>query len=338
MARETKTLRMKLLEVQLLNLMEVCLISYVRRENKMSMKLVSIVIPTYSRPVTLERAINSVLNQTYPYIEIIVVDDNNPNTPERAETEEVMEGYSKNETIKYIQHEFNKNGSAARNTGYRHSNGNYLMFLDDDDEFLPNKIELQLNCLESRDESWGACYTKYKRLINGKLESISAENIEGNIYFEELCRNLFISAGSNLMIRREAFEEIHGFDESFLRNQDIEFLVRLAKKYKVAFVDEFGLLKHGHAESRDFDLSKITEHYLNSFSNHIDELSEKQRGIFYKHINLQLFRYWIINRKNLKAGLSMIKKSEVNIIDAIRYFTHLVYRRISKKSYGFKVG
>ena len=300
-------------------------------------KLVSVIIPTYNRPTKLVRAINSVINQTYQNIEIIVVDDNNPDTEGRKETEKIMSKYALNSKIKYIQHKYNKNGSAARNTGVKCSRGGYIAFLDDDDEFLPNKIKSQVNCLEKLDESWGACYTKYKRLKNGKLDTMCAERREGQLYFEALCRNLFIQAGSNLMVRRKAFEDIGGFNETFQRNQDIEFCVRLLKKYKLAYVDQLGLIYHRHSsDKRRFDMEKITEHYLDSFKPYIDELSDEKKDIFYRMINLQNFRYRIIKKKDLKAGLSMFKNGDVQELDVIRYFSHLAYRRIFNKSCGFK--
>ncbi|MGE6716272.1 glycosyltransferase family 2 protein [Peribacillus frigoritolerans] len=305
----------------------------------MERKLVSVIIPTYNRPLKLSRAIDSVLNQTYSSIEVVVVDDNNPNTPGRIETEVLMKKYRDNQKVKYIKHECNKNGSAARNTGFKHSKGEFIMLLDDDDEFLPRKVEVQVNCLETRDNSWGACYTKYKRLRNGKIDTLCAESREGNLYFEELCRNLFIQAGSNLMVRRAVFEELGGFDESFNRNQDIEFSVRLLKKYKLAYVDEMGLIYHRHlaSEKRFFDMDQITDHYLHSFKSHIEELSKEEKSKFYKIINLQLFRYRVITIKNFNAGYQMVKNRDVRVGDVIRYFLHLAYRRTFKKSYGFNI-
>ena len=91
-------------------------------------QLISIIIPTYGRPTTLKRSIDSVLSQTYSKIEIIVVDDNNPDTESRKETEEVMSTFS-DSRIKYLKHEHNKNGSAARNTGIRKASGKYIGIL-----------------------------------------------------------------------------------------------------------------------------------------------------------------------------------------------------------------
>lgn len=118
-------------------------------------------IPTYSRPQYLKRCIESVLNQTYENIEIFIVDDNNPDTEFRFETEQVMNEYINNRNITYLKHEKNKNGSAARNTGWRQAKGKYITYIDDDDELSELKIQCQVECLEKLDDSWGACYTGY---------------------------------------------------------------------------------------------------------------------------------------------------------------------------------
>ena len=102
---------------------------------------VSVIIPTYKRPDSLDRAINSVLGQTYPYVEVIVVDDNNPDTEGRRQTEAKMASFADNLRVKYVKHEQNKNGAAARNSGAKASTGDFIAFLDDDDEFLPKKNE-----------------------------------------------------------------------------------------------------------------------------------------------------------------------------------------------------
>ena len=131
----------------------------------MNSPLVSVIIPTYKRPDMIARAIDSVLNQTYKNIEIIVVDDNDPSFWERKATAEVMNQYESNLKVTYIQHECNRNGSVARNTGWRHAKGMYITFLDDDDEISPRKIQVQVECLEKLDRAWGACYTAYHTLM-----------------------------------------------------------------------------------------------------------------------------------------------------------------------------
>src|SRR5699024_5570587 len=105
---------------------------------------VSIVIPTHARPVFLGRAIDSVLRQTFPAWELLVVDDNPPGSEARVVTERFMEDFRWEARIRYLQHPTNLGGGAARNTGIRAAKGPYVAFLDDDDEWLPEKLALQL--------------------------------------------------------------------------------------------------------------------------------------------------------------------------------------------------
>lgn len=183
--------------------------------------LVSVVIPTYKRPIYLKRAIDSVLNQTYENVELIVVDDNNPDTPARLETEDLMAHYSDNPKVKYLKHDKNRNGSAARNTGWRAATGEYITYLDDDDEIAPEKIAKQVHCLEALDISWGACYTAYYVHKSNGGYQVSSEKRSGTLYVEALMRTLFMGSGSNLLLRKSVVDEIGGYDESFERNQDI---------------------------------------------------------------------------------------------------------------------
>ena len=303
-------------------------------------KLVSVIIPTYKRPETLKRSIDSVLSQTYANVEVVVADDNGKGTEFGLKTEEVMKSYTDDVRVKYVQHEQNINGSAARNSGFRISSGEYIMFLDDDDEFLPCKVESQLKRLEELDETWGACYSNYIRVSTDgtKLVSKCKERAEGDLLVEELKRNLFIAAGSNLMVRREVVEEVGGFNENFLRNQDIEFLVKVLKKYKLAYSPELGLKVYVHPRhKRKETFEEITQKFLNSFKDVIESLSEEKRCEVYRMIDLQRFRSLVMNKATRKDAKKLIKDKRVKRFDAFRYFIHLGYRKIFRVSRGFKL-
>ena len=284
---------------------------------------VSVIIPTFRRPDTLDRAINSVLGQSYPNVEVIVVDDNNPDTDGRRKTEEKMSAFADNPRVKYIKHEKNKNGSAARNTGAKASKGKYVAFLDDDDEFLPNKIESQVKRLESLPEDWGCCYSKYYTQIKGKLEKESPESTEGYIYMEALMHKVSFAAGSNLMVRKSVFDEVGGFDESFQRSQDHELLTKIARKYKVAYVSEPGLIVHVHNNLKQFDYEEIINRYITSFKPFIDELSNEQKTVFWECINGNRFYHFLRDKKDIKSCLKMISRHEISIHQALK----IVYKK-----------
>ncbi len=302
----------------------------------MQEKLISIIIPTYKRPDVLPRAVDSVLAQSYKNIEVIVVDDNDPTFPERAVTEKVMEKYADEPRVKYIKHPKNMNGSAARNTGFANSSGEYIMFLDDDDEFLPGKIEKQYALMESLDESWGISYTIYETVdSNGKIVSVSGEKAEGRLLVDALGRNLFLAAGSNLMVRKKVYEELNGFDESFKRNQDLEFLVRALKNYKIAFADVLGLRIYMHNSNSVIAMPELTKQFVAQFSPMIQKLSEKEKTNVFRHLGLQVFRYYLFE-KDFKNAKKAIKEYKVGYVESVFYLFHLVYRKISKLSVGYK--
>lgn len=119
------------------------------------MPIVSVIIPTYKGSSALNRAIDSVLCQSYKEIEIIVVDDNDPTSDERKNTEALMSRYIGDKRIRYIKHQRNSNGAVARNTGITAATGKYIAFLDDDDYYLPNRIEKSVRYLETNRDAVG---------------------------------------------------------------------------------------------------------------------------------------------------------------------------------------
>lgn len=301
--------------------------------------LVTVVIPTYKRPEDLKRAIESVLNQKYNNIEIKVVDDNNPDTLERKETQALMEQFKDNDRVEYLQHERNKGGSAARNTGWRKAKGEYITFLDDDDEISPNKIYKQVECLEKLDQTWGACYTAYKIVKPNGGYQISSENRSGSLYVEALMRTLFMGSGSNLFLRKSVVDEINGYDESFVRNQDIEFMARALENYKLAYIDEQLLMIHFEirAVKRTFDqIEGYTKHYLNVFEPRFRKLSKKDRKRVLTVISIERARLALqVGLK--KRALLILKENKVGIVPLIRYGIYVVHRLITHKSYGFSL-
>lgn len=296
----------------------------------MNRPLVSVIIPTYKRPDTLDRAINSVLSQTYPNIEIIVVDDNNPGSEGRALTESKMSHYRGNSKVLYVKHEKNKNGSAARNTGARVSRGDFVAFLDDDDQFLPKKIESQVSKLLSLSGDWGFCYSKYyTQKNNGKLVPVQ-EHREGDLYILALKQELCVNAGSNLLIRKSAFNSINGFDETFKRNQDHEFLVRLLKKYKIAYVDTPGLIYSVGTTNVSVNYIETISYYNKVFKNELEQMSKLDQMDYKNNIDYLIILDLISpNKKYFEAIRRLFGKdvNTINIVSRLLKNTMLAFKR-----------
>ena len=299
--------------------------------------LVSVVIPTYKRPDMIARAVESVLNQTYDNIEIFVVDDNDPSFPERKATEEVMAQFESNPQVTYIQHECNKNGSAARNTGWRQANGDYITYLDDDDEISPRKIQAQVECLEALDESWRACYTAYHTLMQDGSIQKSTTNQSGDVYLRALMRVFYVGSGSNVLLRKKVVDEINGYDEDFLRNQDIEFMARAFENYKVAYVPEDLLTIHWEVRAihRPYEFVEgIATFYLEKMSSRINKLSPGDKHKVLAVIALDRARI-ALYYKQYKEIARILRENGVTLWEICQYVGYLAKRIITKKSYGF---
>lgn len=301
--------------------------------------LVSVVIPTYKRPTDLKRAVDSVLNQDYKNIEIIVVDDNNAGTSERAETETLMEQYAENTKVKYLKHDKNRNGSAARNTGWKSAKGKYITYLDDDDEISKSKIKKQVECLETLDDSWGACYTAYRLVKADGSYQISSESRSGDVYLYALMRTMFMGSGSNLFLRKSVVDEIGGYDESFQRNQDIEFMARALEHHKLAYIDEELLIIHQDRTPthRTYEqINSYSEHYINKFTDRFNKLSKKDRKKVISVISLERSRVALYHKK-YKEIFKILAENRVSVLAIIKYVVYLVHRTVTHKSYGFSL-
>lgn len=199
--------------------------------------LVSIVIPTYKQSDLLERAIKSVLVQTYSNLELLVVNDNDPEDDYTEIIKRKITSIS-DVRLKLIMQEKHINGAAARNTGIRVAIGEYIAFLDDDDYWDKRKIELQVEVLESLDQSWGGVACKNIAMKNGKVFRALPSFKEGNICERILLRRTEISTDC-IMLRRKALDCTGYFDENLKRNQEVQLLTFFTQKYKMKLLDRY---------------------------------------------------------------------------------------------------
>ena len=197
------------------------------------MKKVSVVITSYCGSENLNRAIDSILNQSYKNFEVIVVDDNDPSSEDRKKTELVMAQYKDNELVRYIKHPKNLNGSTARNTGISAANGFYIQLLDDDDYLFPEKLESSVKALEKNPLCTMVVTGSIACNIEGIVDLSGAvkDSDDCMISKEWLHRFNALGTGSNIFATKESMVSINGFDVSYPRMQDIEFIFRYCMKY-----------------------------------------------------------------------------------------------------------
>lgn len=191
--------------------------------------LVSVVLPTYARPEALAEAVESVSMQTYPNIELIVVDDASP-TPAR---EILTERCTDDIQWQCFRHDSNRGANAARNTGIRESNGEIVAFIDDDDYWLPEKIDVQVMMFREGGEEVGVALVAQKVLHEGQVTTVRVPEVGGNAT-PELLEGKTGGTFSAIAVRRSAIDAAGLPDKRFPSWQDREWLVRLSRHCKFA--------------------------------------------------------------------------------------------------------
>lgn len=222
-------------------------------------ELVSVVIPTHNRADLLPRAIDSVLNQTYSNFEIIVVSDGSTDN-----TEEVVKSYSdKDSRIRFIGYSPARGGNIARNTGIVAAKGEYVAFLDDDDEWMPAKLEKQINVMES-DNRIGLVYTGVNIIyVNEGLRYSFIGESKGDLSKEILLDN-HIGTTSTVMVRKMILEETGAFDEKLKALQDFELWIRVCQKCLIGLVPEELINYYNYTGTNQ--VSSSTQKYIDAFS------------------------------------------------------------------------
>ncbi|CAA9395623.1 MAG: hypothetical protein AVDCRST_MAG93-9956 [uncultured Chloroflexia bacterium] len=186
--------------------------------------LISVIIPCYNQAHFLAEAIDSVLAQDYPVIEIIVVDDGSYDA-----TAVVATDYAE---VRYI-HQANQGLSGARNTGLAASRGHYLVFLDADDRITPNALRDGWTCLQEHPDC--AFVSGHHRYINadGSLRNdYRPEPIDDDPYLALLERN-YIGMHATVMYTRDVFEAVGLFDTTLKSCEDYDLYLRIARDYPV---------------------------------------------------------------------------------------------------------
>ncbi len=202
---------------------------------------VSVIIPTYNRSHAMGRAIRSVLHQSYQNFEIVVIDD--------ASTDHIREVINDflDPRVRYIRHTERLGGSTARNTGIEAARGKYVAFLDSDDEWLPAKLEKQVELLQRTEASVGVVYTGFAIVNeNGQITAGTVPKHRGWILDELYGANVVRGGGSSAVVKRDCFLQVQPFDPAMPSCQDWDMWIRLAKRYEFDFVPN--VLVHCHLD------------------------------------------------------------------------------------------
>lgn len=198
---------------------------------------VSVILPTYNRAYCLRRSVESVLNQTSPVCELIIVDDGSLD-----ETQAIAAEYAKKHPVLYIRHETNRGVAEARNTGMRAAQGEWIAFQDSDDCWALDKLEKQARALDETGADF--CYTYACYELPGEKPQIcilpnvdiASEKMNGFIYPEMLRHNLVDAP--TLIMKQACYQYTGGFDSVLPALEDYDYALRLARRFDAVFVPE----------------------------------------------------------------------------------------------------
>lgn len=216
------------------------------------MPTVSVIIPTCNRADFLRVALESVQRQTFQNFETLVIDD-----ASQDRTPEVVRSFP-SMPVRYFRHESRKGGAAARNTGIVHARGDYLAFLDDDDEWLPDKLRQQVDLLDRSPAEVGVVYTGYVIVDRRSGREIARKTAtrRGNIarfLFEENS----VGGTSSVMVRKECFARVGLFDEQLPSFQDYDLWIRLAQEFQFDYLPGPLLKYYVHGKKIWTDLAAL---------------------------------------------------------------------------------
>ena len=194
---------------------------------------VSVIIPTYNRAAMLPRAVNSVLAQTFADFELLIVDDCSAD-----QTPEVVAGFA-DPRIRSFRHCRNGGTAKTRNTGIANARGEYIAFLDDDDEYLPPNLEQQVAVLDAASPEVGLSYVWNSQVgPSGEVVRTVCRTHSGYVFDKALAMGFSLTVGSAALFRRAVFEVAGYFDESLRRAEDNEFQFRFARHFSIVPVPE----------------------------------------------------------------------------------------------------
>lgn len=294
--------------------------------------MISVIISTHKRePSIVSRAIDSVLRQTFRNIEIIVVDDSPSDYPLRENIASAVREYSAatpDIPITYYAHEKNRGACAARNTGIRHAKGEYIACLDDDDEWLPTKLEKQMQVMETSGAALVYCGCICKNDITGTETERKTEYCRGKVFYKLLYHN-FIDSTSIPLIHKECLNAVGGFDEMMQSAQDSDLWIRIAEKYSVDYVAEPLVVYHEHGgeqitsnpEKRINGLERLNQKYERYLM--ADKKLWHRRHIF-------ITPYYALSGdkgKALKTWFQCVCKCPENWRDNLRYLRLITFAK-----------
>lgn len=267
--------------------------------------LVSVIIPTHNRSDLLLRGINSILEQTYKAIEIIIIDDGS-----KDNTESVVKDLQKNySNIVYLKHEKPRGAPAARNFGIRKARGEFITFLDDDDEMLAEKIKLMRTKFKVQ---FAYVATGYFEINSKRKKKIIPPEV---VSYRNLLYNYKLGGGNQMFTLRERIIAVKGFDEKLKAFQDYDFWLRISEKYGNGYCIQkpLSIIHMEHEEGRITTSNKRFHGAMSFYNKHKNKMTNSQR-------KFQLFHLMRLKNKGISLKMYIAMVPLKYYYDTYRYY------------------
>jgi hypothetical protein len=236
------------------------------------MPLISVIIPVHNGERTISATLDSVLQQTFPDFELIIIND--------ASTDKTLEIISEyaDPRLSIFSRSY-QSAAVSRNQGLNQVRGEYIAFLDADDLWTPDKLESQLQALKDHPEAAVAySWTDYIDEVGNKLYPGSYLTLNGRVYPQLLVRN-FLESGSNPLIKHQALIDVGGFDESLQGGQDWDLYLRLAALYSFVAVPQVQIYYRVSRDSISSNLSRQEQQILQVMERHFSQASPELQSL-----------------------------------------------------------
>lgn len=298
--------------------------------------LVSVVIPTYKRFDTLSRAIKSVVFQTYKNIEILVVDDNEPEDSYSNEVRKMIDSLNI-PNLKLITQNKHINGAAARNAGIIQAKGEFIAFLDDDDMWLPEKISKEIKFLKNLPKYVGAVSSRKVFYKDGKINHISEFwKSDSSQNFKVISKQQNIQT-CTLLIKRTYLDVTGYFDPTLRRHQEVQLMGFFTTKFRVEFLDEILTIIDSSDIMNRPNAKKLIEYkndFFESIKPIINSYSKHKQTLIFAH-NMTEVAYAFYRDGEKIQGIRMLISCLIYPSVLLAFINRIQHKSSSKKISNF---
>ena len=294
--------------------------------------LVSVITPTYHSSEYIERAIDSILGQTYKKIECIVINDNIPGDKYSVELYKKIEKYKSDPRFVFLEQEIHVNGAVARNYGIQHAHGEYIAFLDDDDWWKCDKIMRQVAFIKKQEHQCGGVSTLVEYYENDTAVRWMRPYKDGKITKQILRREIDVNTGT-FMAKHAALDVTGGFDPKLKRHQEVQLLTNFTDVYQIKLLPEYLMCYNTSSNNNMPNSERLRSLKEDFFASVMPIMKKYNKNEIYRIKALHKFELAYIELREKKYAC-FLKDSVCILKDPITFY--LALKRVVQRKLEFR--